>query len=102
MLDVGMGPQDLLLYEKRIFIWFGYELQWVNWFGNPRYPVNSTEFLATFYFLQLLAVNADCLSCILHMYVGYIVCNMHVYVGSSASGCVHAPKNGFLKRDPQQ
>jgi hypothetical protein len=35
MLDVGMGPQDLLLYDKRIVIWFGDGIQWVNWLGNP-------------------------------------------------------------------
>jgi hypothetical protein len=23
MIDVDMGPQDLLLYDKRIVIWFG-------------------------------------------------------------------------------
>jgi hypothetical protein len=63
MLDVGMGPQDLLLYEKRIVIGLGHGLQWVNWLGNPRYPVNSIEFLATFYFLQLLEVNVGCLVC---------------------------------------
>jgi hypothetical protein len=48
MLDVGMGPQYLLLYEKRIVIRFWDGLQWVNWLGNPRYPINSTKFLPTF------------------------------------------------------
>jgi hypothetical protein len=34
MIDVGMGPQYLLLYDKRIFIQFGDGLQEVNWLGN--------------------------------------------------------------------
>jgi hypothetical protein len=34
MLDVGMRPQDLLLYDKRIVIRFGDGLQQVNWLGN--------------------------------------------------------------------
>jgi hypothetical protein len=70
--------------------------------GKPSIARKLHEFLATFYFLQLLEVNVGCLACNLHMYVGCLVCNMHVYMGSSAAGRVHAPKNGFLKRDPQQ
>jgi hypothetical protein len=63
MLDDGLGPQDLILYDKMIVIWFGDGLQWVNWLGNPRYPVNSAEFLETFHFLQFLEVNTGCLVC---------------------------------------
>jgi hypothetical protein len=53
MFDMGMGPQDLLLYEKRIVIWFGDGIQQVNWLGNFQYPVNSVELLTTFFFCNL-------------------------------------------------
>jgi hypothetical protein len=41
---------------------FGDGIQWVKQLGNPRYPINSIEFLAIIYFLQLLEVNEGCLA----------------------------------------
>jgi hypothetical protein len=57
MLLLGMGPQHLLLYAKKIVIRLGDGLWAVNWLGN--YPKASYS-LATFYFLQLLWVYAGC------------------------------------------
>jgi hypothetical protein len=50
MIDYGMRPQDHILYEKGLVIWFGDGIEWVNWLWNPPYPENSTEFLAIFIF----------------------------------------------------
>jgi hypothetical protein len=65
-----MTPQDLFLYEKNMVILFGDGLQGVKWLGKPPQPVNSVEFHAILYFLQILEV-----------YAGYLACTMHVYVG---------------------
>jgi hypothetical protein len=60
MLSFGMTPQHLLLYEKRIFISLGDELEVVDYLGN--YPIahNPNKFLATFYFLQILWAYVGC------------------------------------------
>ena len=47
-----------LLYEKKMVIQFGDELQGVKWLRNPPYPINVIDFHAILYFLQILEVNA--------------------------------------------
>ena len=50
-------PRPIFIWENMV-IQFGDGIQGVKWLGNPRYPINSAEFLPILYFLQFLEVNA--------------------------------------------